>query len=137
MKVVISDKKSGKSFQTEVEDNKSKPFYGMKIGNEFDGSLIGLTGYKVKLTGGTDKDGFPMRPDVHGTERKRLLLTHGIGFKGKRKGERKRKTVRGNIMSEFIAQMNVIVTDHGSKGISEILGIENKGEENKEESKSS
>lgn len=131
MKIVVSDPKTGKSYQTEVDDNKSKAFYGMKIGNEIDGSLVGLTGFKVKITGGSDKEGFPMRPDVHGTERKRLLLSAGTGIKNKQKGERRKKTVRGNLISESINQMNVIVTKEGTKSIAETLGIEEKPKEEK------
>ena len=129
MKIVVSDQKIGKSYQTEVDANKSKAFYGLKIGNEIDGSLLGLTGYKVKITGGTDKDGFPMRKDVHGTERKRILISSGPGFKKKRKGERRRKGVRGNTISEFIEQVNVKVTKEGAKKLEEIYG---KKEEKKE-----
>jgi len=67
MKIVIAEPKTGKSYQTEIDDNKSKPLYGIRIGKEIDGSLVGLIGYKLVVTGGTDKDGFPMRTDVHGT----------------------------------------------------------------------
>lgn len=136
MKVVIADPKQGKCYQVEVDVTKSKPFFGMKIGNEFDGSLVGLTGFKLQITGGTDKDGFPMRKDMHGMERKRILLSAGPGFKPSERGERMKKTIRGNIISEDIAQLNAKVLEYGGKGIADILGIaEKKPEEPKEEKK--
>lgn len=126
MKIVISDPKNGKSYQTEIDDIKSKLLYGMKISEELDGSLIGLSGYKLKISGGTDKDGFPMRPDVHGTERRRILISGGVGIRKKEKGERLKKTVRGNTISERIAQVNAIVVTSGERSVSEILGIPEK-----------
>ncbi len=132
MKIVISDPKTGRSYQTEIDENKSKPLIGMKIGEEIDGALFGLNGYKLKITGGTDKDGFPMRPDVHGPERKSILIGSGPGIRKKRKGERRKKTVRGNTISEHIAQVNTVVTKEGSKKLAEIFGKEEtkEGDEN-------
>ena len=129
MKIVISDPKTGKSYQTEIDENKSKALYGSTIGEEIDGALIGLNGYTLQLKGGTDKDGFPMRKDVHGTERKRILISSGAGFNKKRKGERRRKGVRGNTLSEFIEQVNVKVVKEGAKKLEEVYG---KKEEKKE-----
>lgn len=128
MKVVIANPKEGKSYQTEIDENKSKVLYGMKIGNELDGSLIGLTGYKLKITGGSDKEGFPMRPDVTGTDRRRILLSCGPGFKKKTKGERRKKAVRGNIFSEEINQVNVSVITPGAKPITELVTLTPKKE---------
>jgi len=126
MKVVIADPKQGKCYQIEVDSTRSKPFFGVRIGNEFDGSLVGLTGFKLQVTGGTDKDGFPMRRDLHGMERKRILLSGGTGFVPEAKGERMKKTIRGNTISEDIAQLNVKVLTYGVKGIPETLGIPEK-----------
>ncbi len=122
MKLVISDPKTGKAYQKELSEEESQMFYGRKIGDEIDLSPIGLTGYVVKITGGTDRDGFPMRPDVHGTGRKRVLLSAGPGVRGLKKGERKRKTVRGNVVAEDIAQLNVKVIKYGEKPLEEIFG---------------
>jgi len=130
MKVVISEPKTGKSYQIEIDEKKSKALYGSKINEEVDGAIIGLTGYKLEVRGGTDKDGFPMRKDVYGTERKRILIASGPGFRKKTKGERKRKGVRGNTISEFIEQINLKITKQGQKKIEEIIGKkeEKKGE---------
>lgn len=133
MKLVISDQKTGKSYQTEVDETKSKIFYGKKIGNEVDGGALGLAGYTLRITGGSDKEGYPMRPDVHGTDRKRILLTAGAGIRNKKIGERKKKTIRGNIVSESINQMNLIVLKAGDKSVAASLGIEEKKPEEKTE----
>ena len=130
MKIVVSEPKTGKSYQTEIDANKSKALYGSKIGEEVDGGILGLTGYKLEVRGGTDKDGFPMRPDVHGTERKRILIASGAGFRKKRKGERRKKGIRGNIISEYIEQINFKVKTTGQKPLEELMGKkeEKKGE---------
>ncbi len=120
-KVVISDPKSGKAKQIELSGDKANAFLGKKIGDVIDGSVIGLAGYKLKITGGTDKDGFPMRPDVHGAVRKRVLLSAGPGFKPRRPGERRRKTVRGNTISEDIVQINTVIVEYGEKSLEELL----------------
>ncbi len=121
MKLVISDPKTGKAFQREIGEEASM-FYGLKIGDEVDLSPIGLTGYKAKITGGTDRDGFPMRPDVHGTGRKKVLLSGGPGVRRLKKGERVRKTVRGNTVAEDIEQLNLVITTHGEKPLEELIG---------------
>jgi len=119
-KVVVSDPKSGKAFQVEITGEKARAFIGKKIGDIVDGSAVDMPGYKLKITGGTDKDGFPMRPDIHGPVRKRVLLSSGPGFKPRRKGERRRKTVRGNTISEDIVQINTVVVEYGEKPFEEI-----------------
>jgi small subunit ribosomal protein S6e len=92
-KLVISEGEI--SHQLEVEAAESKKLVGLKIGDNFDASLVGLKGYTLKITGGSDKNGFPMRKDVEGPRRIKSLLAGGIGFNPKRDGQRRRKTVRG------------------------------------------
>jgi len=98
--------KDGKAKSIEIKD--PKLFLGLKIGDVIDGKLIGLEG-KIRITGGSDKSGFPMRPDVHGGGKKYLLLTKGIGFRAKEKGERRKKMVRGNTITEEIYQINAVL----------------------------
>lgn len=117
-KVVISEKE--KSLQMELDAAKSKKLVGLSIGEEFDGSLIGLKGYKLKITGGSDKNGFPMRKDITGPRRIRSLLSGGVGYKPQRKGVRRRKTIRGNTVSDDIVQINTVVTQAGAKSLEEI-----------------
>lgn len=121
-KLVISE--DGKSHQVEVDTAKDKKLIGLKIGDEIDASLVGLDGYKLKITGGSDKNGFPMKTDVEGPRRIKSLLSSGLGFKPKRDGQRRRKTIRGNTVSADIVQINTIVTEKGAKSIDELLGAE-------------
>ena len=121
-KLVISEGKI--SHQVEVEAAESKKLNGLTIGEEFDASVVGLAGYKLKITGGSDKNGFPMKKDVDGSRRIKSLLAGGIGFNPKRDGQRRRKTVRGNTVSDDIVQINTIVTQKGDKDINEILESE-------------
>jgi small subunit ribosomal protein S6e len=121
-KIVVSDPKSRKAWQVEKE---AAPLVGMKIGEKFDGSIIGISGYSLQITGGSDKDGFPMRKDLPGAGRKKILLTKSVGFRGLGKGVRKRKSVRGNTISNDIVQINVKVVEkkEKSKPISDLLGV--------------
>jgi small subunit ribosomal protein S6e len=121
-KLVISEGEN--SHQLEMEAADSKKLIGLKIGEEFDASKVGLEGYKLQITGGSDKNGFPMKKDVDGPRRIRSLLSGGIGFKPKRKGQRRRKTVRGNTISDQIVQINTLVVEKGSKNIEELLQSE-------------
>ena len=132
-KIVVSTRE-GKSYQIEKD---VPTFIGMKIGQTFDGSLIGLNGYTLKITGGSDKEGFPMRRDLQGTQRKKILTIGGVGYKQKNKGVKRRKSVRGNRISEEVVQVNVKIEeqDKGAKKIEELLGVEKKPE-SKEASKS-
>ncbi len=129
MKLVLADPETGKTYQKELDKNQEKVLYGVKIGDKIKGDSIGLVGYEMIITGGSDKDGFPMRPDLHGTSRKRILLSKGPGFHPKRKGERRRKTIRGNTIAEDIVQVNAKVVKKGSKSLDALMGKE---EEKKE-----
>ncbi len=121
-KLVISE--DNKSHQVEVDTSKNKQLIGLKIGDEIDASLVGLNGYKLKITGGSDKNGFPMKTDVDGPRRIRSLLSGGLGFEPKRDGQRRRKTLRGNTISDDIVQINTVVIEKGNKSIDELLGSE-------------
>ena len=87
-KVVVSQ--GAESHQFEVDETKA--FNGLVIGDEFDGGLVGLDGYTLKITGGSDKNGFTMKKDVSGTRRIKSLLTSGVGYHPKADGVKKRKT---------------------------------------------
>ncbi len=128
MKLVVADPETGKTYQKELDKNQEKVLYGLKIGDKVKGDQLGLAGYELVITGGSDRDGFPMRADLHGTGRKRVLLSSGPGFYPKRKGERRRKTIRGNTIAEDIAQVNTKVTKKGEKSLEEVMGKEEKKE---------
>ena len=110
-KVVVSDPETGKANTVEVEESRATPLIGRSIGDSIDGSIIGLSGHKILITGGTDKAGFPMRPDVHGGVKSKILVGGGVGYKPKHKGIRQRKTIRGNIITNDIAQINIKIIE--------------------------
>lgn len=125
-KLVVSDK--SESYQIEL-DNNEKQLIGLSIGEEFDGQIAGLEGYTLKITGGSDKNGFTMKKDVEGSRRIKSLLSGGVGYKPKSAGVKRRKTVRGNTISDDIVQINTIVTKSGSKSIADILNPEEEAAE--------
>ncbi|MEM3722729.1 MAG: 30S ribosomal protein S6e, partial [Candidatus Bathyarchaeia archaeon] len=107
----VSDPEDGTSKTVELEDARAAPLIGKKIGDIVDGAILGLAGYKVQITGGSDKDGFPMRPNVHGGVRRNVVLSGGVGFNPEKEGERRRKKVRGNVITDEIAQINMKIVE--------------------------
>jgi len=110
---------AGKGLSKLIEiDEKKFRFEGMNIGDIIKGGLIGFPNYEFQITGGADSSGFPMRKDVHGPVKKRILVSKkGIGFKPKRKGEKRRKTVRGNEISYDMTLINLKVIKYGEAGL--------------------
>ena len=131
-RVVVNDTKNGKSYQVQVSGHHANSLIGKKIGDEVDGIFISLPGYKLNITGGTDKDGFAMKKDLPGMGRRRLLLSEGKGFKPKEYGMRKKKSIRGNTINQDIVQINMKVAKEGSKPIDSLINVEGKSEEKKE-----
>ncbi|MFH1257970.1 MAG: 30S ribosomal protein S6e [Candidatus Micrarchaeota archaeon] len=137
MKLVINDVKAGKSYQKEISKEKEALLYGKKIADQIDGAFIAeLPGYKLEIRGGSDKDGFPMRPDVPGQRRARLVLSKPPGITIKRKGFRKMKMVIGNTVTVSINQLNMKVIEYGPKALEELgLKLTPKDQKPKEEKK--
>jgi small subunit ribosomal protein S6e len=133
-KIVVSDPKSKKAFQKEIEQ-KASGLVGKRIGENVKGDAWGFQGYEFQVTGGSDSDGFPMRKDFGGQGRKRLLLSYGPGFKPGARGQRKRKSVRGNTISASISQVNVKIVSYGSKPLSELSASKKEKKELTEEEK--
>lgn len=139
MKCVINDPKTGKSYSVELGKDKIPTLIGKKINDEINGSDIGMQGYTLKITGGSDNSGFPMRADIEGTKKQRILINKGVGIRETKKGkkgekkdkkekkgkmnkhERKRKTVRGNTITDSTAQVNAIIIKYGDKSLDEIF----------------
>ena len=119
MRLVVSHNQKTK--QLTLSDEQARKLRGRKIGEHFKGDGFGLPGYVLEIRGGTDKDGFPMRGDLHGSVRKRLLLSSGPGYKPKKLGIRKRKMIRGATIDTDISQLNVIVIKEGKKPVEELL----------------
>ncbi len=129
-KLTINDIKAKKSYKKEVE---SDIFLNKKIGEKVSGDDFGFKGYEFIITGGSDKQGFPMRPDVQGIGRKRPLVVSGTGVKNKVKGMQQRKTMHGNIIDELISQINLKVEKYGKDPLPKLLGLEEIPEEKPKE----
>ncbi|HDN65698.1 MAG TPA: 30S ribosomal protein S6e [Methanosarcinales archaeon] len=121
-RVVVSDANAGKAYQIEVSGASANTFMGKIIGSEIDGSAVGLSGYTLKITGGSDKGGFPMRGTLPGPKRKKLLVTGGSGFRPGEEGLRKRRSIRGSEISGDISQINTTVANYGPTPIDSLLG---------------
>ncbi len=106
-KLVVSDTK-GKSITQELKDRAAQPLLGSKIGTVLDASIVGVAGGRLKVMGGSDKAGTPMRSDVHGGVKKYVLLSTGVG---NRSESRIRKLVRGNMVTEEIYQLNCMLVE--------------------------
>jgi len=114
-KVIVSDPETGTSKVVELEESRATPLIGRKIGETIEGAIVDLPAHKLKIVGGSDKDGVPMRPSVHGGVRRRVVLSGGVGFNPSNKGERKRKTVRGNMITDEIVQVNTKIVEKPKK----------------------
>lgn len=129
--VVVGDPESGSSYQLEAEEQDANRFIGKSIGQEVDGNAVGLEGYTLEITGGSDDAGRPLSPDVSGSSLQEVLMEERqTGYKPSRDGERRRITVRGSEVSDAVAQINASVVEAGSSGIDELLG---EGEEDGDE----
>lgn len=121
MRIVISDTKTGKSYQKELPKEKEGTVSGKKIGESIEGDELGLPGYTLELTGGSDIAGFPMRKDISGARRLKPLISDGVGYHALRKGTNRRKTVRGNVYSPDVVQVNTRVVKAGTPSLEELF----------------
>jgi len=126
---VVFGTKQGKCVQKDVAEPAANELLGKNIGDKVSGDLIGFPGYEFEITGGSDFCGFPMRADIPGPGRKRILDVKSTGIKSvKGKGVRQRKTVCGAMVHPKIAQINLKVLKEGATPL-----VEPKAEEKKEE----
>jgi len=122
MQIVVSDSKTGKAYKIEGKDAEASAlFLGKRIGETVDADILGLSGYVLEIMGGSDKEGIPMRRDVTGSVRKRILISSLPGYRPKEKGKRRRKSVRGNEISTEISQINLVVKEYGRKPLEEFM----------------
>ena len=144
---VVNDtnpKSNGKAYSVKISGNNHSQLLGKKIGDIVDGIFVGegdqtLSGYKLQITGGSDKTGTPLRRDLEGGSRQSILVTASTGFKGhslvfknkggekkrfryKPDGLRKRRNFRGNTINQDTRQVNLKVIEAGKKALSDILG---------------
>ncbi|MFC7132873.1 MULTISPECIES: 30S ribosomal protein S6e [Salinibaculum] len=122
--VAVADPEDGTTYQVDVADQDANRFIGKEIGEDVDGSAVGLDGYTLEITGGSDDAGRPMREDVLGADLKNVLLEGGTGYKPQTEGERKRVTVRGREVSNATRQINATITGRGGGEVADLLGDE-------------
>ncbi len=121
--VVVGDPDSGASYQLEADGQDANRFLGKSIGDEVDGSAVGLGGYTLEITGGSDDAGRPLNETVAGPDLDEVLMKERqTGYKPERDGERRRITVRGRELSDAVAQVNTTVVEAGGTSIEELLG---------------
>lgn len=105
----------------EIDDEKRlQSLYDRRIAHEVDGTVLGedFEGYTFRISGGNDKQGFPMRQGVMTNTRVRVLCKKGHkAYRPRRAGERKRKSVRGCIVGHDISVLNLVVTTIGEKTV--------------------
>ncbi len=114
MKIVYSDKKSGKTSQAEVPKEFEGMVIGRKIGEQIEGSAIKFDGLKLQITGLTDNTGSPSRREIDGTRKARPLLSNAPGLRHATHGFRSRRLIRGNTVSTDTAQVNTVIVEMGA-----------------------
>jgi len=108
------------------DEKKLRIFFDKRMSAEVEADALGdeFKGYVFKITGGNDKQGFPMKQGVLVNGRVRLLLKKGhTCFRERRSGEKKRKSVRGCIVGPDMAVLSLVIT---KKGEGELPGITDK-----------
>jgi len=117
--LIVSDPKSKTSKAASLEGTKAQALVRKSIGVEIDDKVLGLGNVKLRITGGTDKDGDQMRFDIQGAARKRALLSAGVGYRPSDDGERQRKLIRGRVISEETLQINSVIVS-GAEAVAEV-----------------
>jgi small subunit ribosomal protein S6e len=108
-KLVISTPADGKSKNVTAADAQAQSLIGMRIGDTLSGEEFGFSGQELIITGGSDKSGIPIRSDIAGGGKRKILLSGPPGYHPKSGGQRKRKLVRGNMITEDMVQINLKV----------------------------
>jgi small subunit ribosomal protein S6e len=121
MKFNISYPQNGTQKCIEIDDdNKCRIFFEKRMGTEVEADALGeeYKGYVFKITGGNDKDGFPMKQGIIVKGRTTILMSKGHScYRPRRTGERKRKSIRGCIVGDDIRVLAVTVVRKGEKEI--------------------
>ena len=121
MKLNISYPANGSQKLVEIEDErKLRAFMDRRMGQEVTGDALGdeWKGYVFKITGGNDKQGFPMKQGIMHPTRVRLLLSDGHScYRPRRTGERRRKSVRGCIVAMDLAVLALSIVKQGEEEV--------------------
>ncbi|CAG8779485.1 17308_t:CDS:2, partial [Acaulospora morrowiae] len=102
------------------DERKLRVFYDKRISMDVPGDSLGdeFKGYTFRISGGNDKQGFPMKQGVLRNDRVRLLLSKGHScYRPRRTGERKRKSVRGCIVGSDLAVLSLVLVKKGEQDI--------------------
>merc|ERR1711935_456815 len=128
MKLNIACPETGAQKSIDIDDDKKLlPFFDKRVSQEVMGDSLGdeFTGYRFRITGGNDKQGFPMMQGILTPERVRLLLRKGSKcYRQRRTGEMKRKSVRGCIVSQDLSVPNLVIVQNGSSPLPGITDVE-------------
>ena len=134
MRLTLSDSKTKKSYNVEADEKLKLHLLGKKIKDEVDLSSIS-TGLKGVITGGSDKQGFPMSIKNNSESSKKILTTKGFAFKTDRKGERRRTRVAGKIIIDKTAQVNIKLIAGETTGFDERFPKQKKDEDSSKKGK--
>jgi len=129
MKLNISYPANGSQKLFEVDDErKLRVFMEKRMGNEVPGDSLGdeWKGYVFRITGGNDKQGFPMKQGVMLPTRVKLLLADGHScYRARRTGERKRKSVRGCIVAQDLSVLALSIVKQGDDDVPGLTDVVN------------
>ena len=132
MKLNFAYPATGQQKVFEFEDEKKlRIFYEKRMAQEVEIDSLGderkvifcllslqnvlLKGYVVRIAGGNDKQGFPMKQGILTNGRVRLLLAKGQScYRPRKTGERKRKSVRGCIVDANLSALALVVVKKGT-----------------------
>merc|ERR1719387_2554774 len=121
MKLCFANPATGQQKTIEIDDErKTRIFYEKRMAQEVPADALGdeFKGYVVRITGGNDKQGFPLKQGVLVPHRVRLLLAKGHScYRPRRDGERKRKSVRGCIVGPDVRALHLVVVKQGEADI--------------------
>jgi len=109
------------------DEHKLRVFYEKRMGAEVEADILGdeWKGYVLRITGGNDKQGFPMKQGVLTNIRVRLLLSKGHScYRPRRTGERKRKSVRGCIVDANLSVLSLVVVKKGDQDIPGLTDVQ-------------
>merc|ERR1711933_260913 len=102
------------------DDKKLLPFFDKRMSAEVSGDSLGdeFKGYLFRIAGGNDKQGFPMKQGILCNHRVKLLLKKGMScYRERRKGMRKRKSVRGCVVGPDLAVLSLVVAKKGAEDL--------------------